>query len=110
MNSAAIRSRISIAKNQYLSPSKFAETAHELFDEKTVRAWGFGISSNVEQGGMEALNSIAQEARTMLVDYYGDCERIYKDGLFLLYNKHKAAPTETVYVNKNSGVAAPAAK
>ena len=35
-NPLAIRSRISIAKNQYLSPSKFAETAHELFDEKAA--------------------------------------------------------------------------
>ncbi|MGD0038061.1 MAG: 3'-5' exonuclease, partial [Bacteroidota bacterium] len=35
-NPVAIRSRISIAKNQYLSPSKFAETVHELFDEKAA--------------------------------------------------------------------------
>jgi len=35
-NPAAVRSRISIAKNQYLSPEKFAETVHELFDEKVA--------------------------------------------------------------------------
>ena len=35
-NPLAIRSRISIAKNQYLLPSKFAETVHELFDEKAA--------------------------------------------------------------------------
>ena len=35
-NPAAVRSRISIAKNQYLSPDKFAETVHELFDEKAA--------------------------------------------------------------------------
>ena len=35
-NPVAIRSRISIAKNQYLSPSKFSETVHELFDEKAA--------------------------------------------------------------------------
>jgi DNA helicase-2/ATP-dependent DNA helicase PcrA len=35
-NPAAIRSRISIAKNQYLSPDKFAESVHELFDEKAA--------------------------------------------------------------------------
>jgi len=35
-NPAAIRSRISMAKNQYLTPKKFAETVHELFDEKTA--------------------------------------------------------------------------
>ena len=81
----------------------------KLFDEQTVRAGGFAISSNVEQGGMDALNSIAQEARNMLVEYYGDCERIYKDGLFILNSKHMAAPTETVYVSKDSGVAAAAA-
>ena len=35
-NPAAIRSRISNAKNQYLSPAQFAETVHELFDEKVA--------------------------------------------------------------------------
>jgi DNA helicase-2/ATP-dependent DNA helicase PcrA len=35
-NPLAIRSRISMAKNQYLSPGKFAETVHELFDEKAA--------------------------------------------------------------------------
>jgi DNA helicase-2/ATP-dependent DNA helicase PcrA len=35
-NPLAIRSRISKAKNQYLSPSKFADTVHELFDEKAA--------------------------------------------------------------------------
>ena len=35
-NPVAVRSRISMAKNQYLTPKKFAETVHELFDEKTA--------------------------------------------------------------------------
>jgi DNA helicase II / ATP-dependent DNA helicase PcrA len=35
-NPVAIRSRISMAKNQYLSPKKFATTVHELFDEKVA--------------------------------------------------------------------------
>jgi DNA helicase II / ATP-dependent DNA helicase PcrA len=35
-NPVAIRSRISNAKNQYLSPVKFAETVHDLFDEKVA--------------------------------------------------------------------------
>ncbi|MCX6122043.1 MAG: UvrD-helicase domain-containing protein [Ignavibacteriales bacterium] len=35
-NPLAIRSRISNAKNQYLSPRKFADTVHELFDEKAA--------------------------------------------------------------------------
>jgi DNA helicase II / ATP-dependent DNA helicase PcrA len=35
-NPVAIRSRISMAKNQYLSPKKFAENVHDLFDEKTA--------------------------------------------------------------------------
>lgn len=38
-NPVAIRSRISIAKNQYLSPNKFAETVHELFDEKAAMVY-----------------------------------------------------------------------
>ncbi|MBN1397285.1 MAG: UvrD-helicase domain-containing protein [Bacteroidetes bacterium] len=35
-NPAAIRSRMSNAKNQYLSPAKYAELARDLFDEKTA--------------------------------------------------------------------------
>ncbi|RPI06255.1 MAG: DNA helicase [Ignavibacteriae bacterium] len=35
-NPAAVRARISFAKNQYLSPGKYAETAHELIDEKVA--------------------------------------------------------------------------
>jgi len=35
-NPVAIRSRISVAKNQYLSPKVFTETVHDLFDEKAA--------------------------------------------------------------------------
>jgi DNA helicase-2/ATP-dependent DNA helicase PcrA len=35
-NPIAIRSRMSNAKNQYLSPGKYAELARDLFDEKTA--------------------------------------------------------------------------
>ncbi len=35
-NPMAIRSRISIAKNQYLSPQKFVEMTRDLFDEKVA--------------------------------------------------------------------------
>lgn len=35
-NPVAVRSRMSNAKNQYLSPRKYAELARDLFDEKTA--------------------------------------------------------------------------
>jgi len=62
----------------------------ELFDESAVRAGRIEISKYVEQNGMVAVNQIAERARNLLADYYGNCENKYKEGLMLLYNKHAA--------------------
>jgi hypothetical protein len=62
----------------------------ELFDESAVRAGRIEISKYVEQNGMAAVNQIAERARNLLADYYGNCENKYKEGLMLLYNKHAA--------------------
>jgi hypothetical protein len=60
----------------------------ELFDESAVRAGRIEISRYVEQNGMVAVNQIAERARNLLADYYGNCENKYKEGLMLLYNKY----------------------
>lgn len=62
----------------------------KLFDERAVRSGRFEISEYVGMGGMEAVNAIAEEARNMLAQYYGDCEETYKEGVYLLYNQHMA--------------------
>jgi hypothetical protein len=61
----------------------------KLFDENAVRSGRFEISEYVGVGGMETVNLIAEEARNMLAEYYGDCEETYKEGVYLLYNQYK---------------------
>jgi len=73
----------------------------KLFDERAVRSGRFEISEYVGMGGMEAVNVIAEEARNMLAQYYGDCEETYKEGVYLLYNQHmanKEAGKQTQYI------------
>lgn len=69
----------------------------KLFDESSIRRGEFALSNYVERNGMEAIDKIAEEARKMLVEYYGDCEQTYKEGLFIMYNKHQANPESIDY-------------
>ena len=69
----------------------------KLFDEKSIRRGEFSLSSYVEKEGMEAIDKIAEETRNMLVEYYGDCEQKYKEGLYIMYNKYKANPDSIDY-------------
>ncbi len=39
------------------------------------------LQPNIEQGGIEAVNKVAEVARKLLVNYYGDCEKLYRDGV-----------------------------
>jgi hypothetical protein len=59
----------------------------KLFDEREVRAGSLAINPNIMIGGMEAINRLSDEARTLLITYYGDCEQTYKEGLFALYEQ-----------------------
>jgi len=61
----------------------------KLFDERAVRSRQFAMSEYVKAEGMAAVNKIAEEAGAMLMEYYGDCEKTYKDGVFVLYNQDK---------------------
>lgn len=74
----------------------------KLFDEKAVRSGKFEISTYVYQEGTEAINQIAEETRNMLVEYYGDCEETYKEGVYILYNKYKANPESIKYSRVDS--------
>jgi hypothetical protein len=69
----------------------------KLFDEYSIRRGEFALSKYVERDGMAAIDKIAEEARNMLVEYYGDCEQRYKEGLFIMYNKYKANPESIDY-------------
>lgn len=80
----------------------------ELFDESAVRAGRIEISKYVEQNGMVAVNQIAERARNLLADYYGNCENKYKEGLMLLYNKHEADKDSIIYTPAVIGKSMPA--
>jgi hypothetical protein len=80
----------------------------ELFDEGAVRAGRIEISKYVEQNGMVAVNQIAERARNLLADYYGNCENKYKEGLMLLYNRHEADKDSIIYTPAVIGKSMPA--
>lgn len=71
----------------------------KLFDETSIRRGEFNLSQYVENEGMKAIDRIAEEARNMLVDYYGDCEETYKEGLYVMYNKHIDKPGSIEYTS-----------
>ena len=58
----------------------------KLFDRKEIEKGGFAFHPAIEEGGIQAVNKVAKEARELLLDYYTDCEDIYKGGLFYLNN------------------------
>jgi hypothetical protein len=71
-----------------------------LFDQKEIRAGRFALSDYVWQDGTDALAAITVETRDLLMAYYSDCEKTYKDGLFILYNnykEHSADKSKTVF-------------
>jgi hypothetical protein len=35
----------------------------------------------IQEGGIEAVNRVAESARKVLISYYGDCEKLYRDGV-----------------------------
>ena len=78
----------------------------ELFDKDAILQGRVEISKYVEVNGIDAVNRIAENARNMLAEYYGDCEKQYKDGLYLLFKKHHSAPGSTQYTSANIGVRA----
>ena len=48
------------------------------------------IHPNVRKGGMEEINKIATEARNLLVEYYSQCEILYRSGAEILVHNKQA--------------------
>jgi len=69
----------------------------KLFDERKVRSGELAINGQILAGGMEAINRLAEEARKVLIDYYSDCERTYKEGLFAIANQEASRPGSIEY-------------
>jgi hypothetical protein len=70
----------------------------KLFDERQVRAGALAINPNIMAGGMEAVNKLGEEARGLLINYYGDCEKTYKEGLYAVHNQALSDPTSIEFI------------
>jgi len=105
-NPVAIRSRISMAKNQYLSPAKFAEQAHELFDEKAALVYAEYQKTLERSNAMdfddllvkpielfekknEVLEKYQHRFKFILVDEFQDTNRAQYQVIRLLGHRHK---------------------
>jgi hypothetical protein len=59
----------------------------KMFSQKELMAGRFGFNTQFLAGGMPAVNRLAEEARELLMEYYGDCEQLYKEGVAMLTSK-----------------------
>lgn len=39
------------------------------------------LQPSIQEGGIEAVNRVAENARKLLISYYGDCEKLYRSGV-----------------------------
>jgi hypothetical protein len=56
----------------------------KMFTRSELQRGVLQFEAGFVSGGMKSINAISEEARDLLIDYYGDCESTYKDGLYLL--------------------------
>lgn len=91
---SALQSKVRTLQNrQALHVQSAMLLIFKLFDETAIRAGRMEFNINVLNGGMTTLNQISVEARKLLIAYYGDCEKTYKEGLVLLDKKGAEALT-----------------
>jgi hypothetical protein len=66
---------------------KVMQLLFKMFSQKELMAGRFGFNAEFLAGGMPAVNKLSEEARELLMDYYGDCEQLYKGGVAMLTSK-----------------------
>ena len=73
----------------------------KLFDRnEIVNNRKFAMSRLIVEGGMDAIDGIAREARTVLLQYYRGCEQTYRSGLQMIYDyDQRVAPLQLVGIN-----------
>lgn len=74
-----------LRRQQYNHISRAMQLMFRLFNEKAIRAGNFEINDYILANGMDALNKLAEDARTLLIEYYSNCEQTYKEGLAEIY-------------------------
>lgn len=94
-----LRGRVNeLMQQQKLHIARVMQLMFELFNERAVRAGNFEINDYILSNGMEALNKLAEKARNLLIDYYSNCEKTYKDGLFDIHNQGGVDRTAVEFV------------
>lgn len=62
-----------------------------LFDKNSIeRDKRLKFNPRIISGGMPEINKIANDTRTLLLNYYKGCELTYRDGLLMIYNYEKS--------------------
>jgi hypothetical protein len=62
-----------------------------IFDKNSIeRDKKLKFNPRIVSGGMPEINRIANDTRTLLLDYYKGCELTYRDGLLMIYNYEKS--------------------
>jgi hypothetical protein len=106
-----------LLKRQEQHMGRALQLIFKLFDRAEINKGGFAFHPAIESGGIVAVNTVAREARNLLVEYYSDCEDIYKGGLFYLNGAIKEMGAEeqrkvfgqVLMRNETRSAAAPAA-
>jgi hypothetical protein len=89
-----LQSKVRVLRNrQALHVQSVMLLMFKLFDEQAIRAGRMEFNINILNGGIDAVNALAVEARKLLIVYYGDCEQTYKEGLVLLDRKSEDSLT-----------------
>lgn len=73
---------LSLIQQQKVHIARVMQLLFKLFDEKSLRSGAeFQINEYILSSGMDGLNRLAEEARNLLINYYSQCEGMYKEGL-----------------------------
>lgn len=79
-----------LVQQQMNHVARVMQVIFKLFDETALRAREMKINPNILNQGMPAINSLAEEARNLLIAYYSGCEKTYTEGLYRLQSSPAA--------------------
>ena len=101
----ALRGRaVEMLDRQKAHIPKVMELLYKMFDARKLQTEkSLAFNPKFAAGGMPAVNALVEEARNLLMEYYSDCEGLYKGGLALMAAKMPAGTAAA------SGASAPQA-
>lgn len=82
---------LALVDRQKVHLSNVMRLLYKMFDQQALHTRReLAFNPTFAAGGMPAVTRLAEEARELLIEYYSQCERLYKEGLSILATK---APT-----------------